>query len=254
MLSFGHKNAKLGKNVLTFSLPAGYSCPGAKDCLSRANRKTGKITDGPETQFRCFSASAEALYPNVRQSRWSNFEQLKRLKTADEMARLIEASLKENAKLVRCHVSGDFYSQEYLDAWLIVAYHRPKTKFYFYTKSLDFWVNRINLIGNGFRRGLLHNVIPTASYGGKFDSLISEYSLRSAKVVYSKRDAKALRLKIDHTDKLAMKHGNDFALLLHGVQPGGTPAAKALSALKAEGEFGYGKKADLRRKSLTLVS
>lgn len=251
MLSFGRKNAKLGKNVLTFSLPAGYTCPGAKDCLSRANKVTGKITDGKETQFRCFSATSESLYPNVRQSRWKNFDLLRKCKTSDEMALIIEAAIKPDTKIVRIHVSGDFFSQDYMDAWLIVAYHRPHTKFYFYTKALDFWISRINLIGDGFKRGLLHNVIPTASYGGKYDSLIAEYNLRSARVVYSKRDAKALGLKIDKTDKLAMKHGADFALLIHGVMPKGSEAAQAVQRLKEQGIFGYGKKS--RRIALQTV-
>ena len=40
---------KLGVTLKTFTLPAGYTCPGAKDCLAFADRKTGKITDGEHT-------------------------------------------------------------------------------------------------------------------------------------------------------------------------------------------------------------
>ena len=32
--------------VHTISLPSGYSCPAADECLSKANKVTGKITDG----------------------------------------------------------------------------------------------------------------------------------------------------------------------------------------------------------------
>ena len=32
----------------TFSLPSGYSCPGASECLSKADKDTGKITDGKD--------------------------------------------------------------------------------------------------------------------------------------------------------------------------------------------------------------
>ena len=34
---------KLGVTLKTFTLPAGYTCAGAKDCLAFADRKTGKI-------------------------------------------------------------------------------------------------------------------------------------------------------------------------------------------------------------------
>lgn len=39
----------------------------------------------------------------------------------------------------------------------------------------------------------------------------------------------------------------DFALLIHGPQPAGSAAALAVSALRAIGEYGYGRKADEAR-------
>ena len=83
LLKFGNPNDKLKKMVKrlgvtlkTFTLPAGYTCPGAKDCLSRADRITGKIKDGPDTEFRCFAASAEAVYPSLRAARQDPVEAL----------------------------------------------------------------------------------------------------------------------------------------------------------------------------------
>lgn len=80
-LKFGTPNAKLkkmtkelGLRLVTFTLPAGYTCPGAKDCLSRADRKTGKVKDGKHTKFRCFMASAEARSPSLRNLVWHNLE------------------------------------------------------------------------------------------------------------------------------------------------------------------------------------
>ena len=61
----------------TFTLPAGHTCIGAKDCLSRADRQTGKITDGEDTIFRCFMASAEARSPSLRKLVWHNLELIK---------------------------------------------------------------------------------------------------------------------------------------------------------------------------------
>jgi len=139
-LSFGHGNAKLDAAIFTFGLPAGHACPFAHLCRSKANRDTGRITDGPHTQFRCYEASDEARHSSVRRSRWRNLRALQAAKTTAGMAQLILASLSPYAGNVRIHVGGDFYSQEYFDAWLEVARRRPRTLFYAYTKSLPYWV------------------------------------------------------------------------------------------------------------------
>lgn len=249
VLKFGKGNAKLGKEIFTFSLPAGYTCPGADKCLSYAGKVNGKIKDGANTEFRCFSASQESLFPSVRKARWHNLNLLKRAGERHAMAKLIEASLPKHAKYVRVHVSGDFFNKEYLYAWLFVALDRPDTTFYFYTKMIPLWLEAINLIGNGHKHGLIANVVPTASYGGKWDHLIEQHGLRFAKVVYSKKEAKEGRLKLDHDDSFAMNFGQSFGLLLHGTQPRNSVAAKALSTLKMDGETGYS-----RRKSLTVLS
>jgi len=96
------------------------------------------------------------------------------------------------------------------------------------------------------------NLVLTASYGGTHDELIDRHGLRSAIVVFSREEAAALGLEIDHDDSHAMQAGPSFALLIHGTQPQGTTAAKALSALRAQGEYGYGTKADQIRTSRRL--
>lgn len=231
LLKFGKGNAKLGKSVWTFSLPSGYSCPCALLCLSKANRETGKIKDGVATEFRCFSASAEALYPAVRKQRWHNFEALKGL-TREQMASLIELSLPVKANVVRIHIAGDFFSQAYFDAWLAVAKRNPSVLFYAYTKSLSFWLAR--------RSEVPTNFVLTASRGGKQDNLIKTNGLREAIVVYSVKEAEELGIPIDHDDSHAMAPTGDFALLVHGTQPAGSKAASAKSLLKGEG--GYSRK------------
>ena len=54
--------------------------------MSRANRETGKIQDGPDTLFRCFAASAEATYPSLRKMVWHNFELLRDALIQDKKA------------------------------------------------------------------------------------------------------------------------------------------------------------------------
>lgn len=233
LLKFNRGNAKLGRDIWTFSLPAGYACPGALECLSKANRETGKIKDGEATKFRCFAASDEAQYKNTREQRWHNFELLKGKSTA-EMSELIQASLPRAAGIIRVHVSGDFFNQFYFDAWMHVARCQPLRTFYAYTKSLPFWVRRIGDIPANF--------MLNASRGGIHDELIEKHDLKYAEVVFSHEEADTKGLRIDHDDSHAYKSGKPFALLIHGTQPAGSMAAKSLSALRKIGWTGYSKK------------
>jgi hypothetical protein len=234
LLKFQKGNAKLDKNIMLFSLIAGHACPFAKDCLSKVNFKTGKLEDGPDTQFRCFSASSEALFPKVFEARKHNWDLLRKLRSVDSMAELIHKSLPAKAKIVRVHVSGDFFNQTYFDAWMQVARMNPQTIFYAYTKSVPYWVERINEIPENFSL--------TASKGGRNDNMIENYNLKYAEVVFSEEEAKEKGFQIDHDDSLAIYSKKSFALLLHGGQPAGSVASKALSALRKEGKGGYSKK------------
>lgn len=232
-LTFASGNAKLSKDTAILSLPAGHTCPFAKECRSHADRVTGKIVDGKHCQFRCYAASAENLFPNVRKSRWQNFELLRQHKTAIGMANLLENSLlrKKNIKLVRFHQSGDFFSQAYFDAWLILAQQHPELTIYGYTKALPFWAKRLNLIPANFKL--------VASRGGTHDHLIDLLGLRSVKVVFTEKEAADAGLELDHDDTHVWKYDKSFAILLHGNQPAGSTAGKALYKLRKEKKGGY---------------
>ena len=108
--------------------------------------------------------------------------------------------------------------------------------FYAYTKSLPYWVARLNEIPDNF--------ILTASYGGRRDALIKKHNLRSVKIVHSTYQARKLKLQIDHDDSHAAipsKKHKDFALLIHGIQKAKTKASKAIQRMKKLGvEFSYG--------------
>jgi len=220
-------------HIYGFSLPAGHSCPFADACLSKADRYTGKLTDGPNTQFRCFMAALETFQPSMRQSVWANFDALRAVKTSPTaMAELLQAALPGNADVVRIDVDGDFFNQNYFDAWLIVANNNPNLSFYAYTKSLTYWIARLDSIPT--------NLNLNASYGGRLDHLIEEYSLKSAKVVFHPSEAKELGLEIDHNETHALFGNVSFALLLHGQQPKGSKASQALKTLTTEGvEYSY---------------
>lgn len=253
LLTFHRGNSKLSKKVWHTSLPSGFTCPFANLCLSKANRKTGKITDGQNTEIRCFSASQEALFPTVRNDRWNNFDLLRGLDFTG-MYNLILLSLPEQAEIIRIHVAGDFFNQNHFNAWLAIAEDNPHILFYAYTKSIPFWLkHRENKILPPWSAGP-DNFVLTASYGGRHDNLIELNQLKYSKIVFSKEEARQLGLKIDTTDGYAMKKSSGgFALLLHGVQPAGSQASKELQILKSQNEYGYGKKSAKRKEKKCSV-
>lgn len=259
MLTFGRWNAKLdaleaivGGPVFTFSLLSGFSCPYAKDCLSKAIRVNGKSTieDGPHTKFRCFSASEEAMYPNVYDSRNGNYQKLKACEhNVGEMVNLISSSLPAKAKCIRVHVGGDMFSQPYFNAWMETARNNSGILFYAYTKSLPFW------IAAKTQKLIPHNFTLTASKGGFKDSLITRYRLRQAVVIADPKTCQAVvnsgqadtipvgKYKgwdIDHDDSHAAlpdRKNQSFALLLHGTQPKGGESAEAKRVLNGVGSY-----------------
>jgi len=247
LLKFSNGNGKL-RDRLIFSLPAGYSCPHAGVCKTFADRTTGAIIDLPQytgvladKDFRCFAAMSE-VRPNVREARWHNWDLLRETlhsngNQATLLRDLIDLSLLMHApkKLVRIHESGDFWTENYMKAWIMVAQGRPEQKFYAYTKSLGMWLALKDLIPSNFYL--------TASFGGTLDYLIPKHPdvfTRVAHVVYTEDQAKELGLEIDHDDSHCLGD-KPFALLVHGSQRAGTEASQAISQRKKEGGFvGYG--------------
>jgi len=236
LLKFGFENAKL-KGIWHFSLPSGWTCPAATVCMTKADKVTGKISDGKKQKYRCYAAMDEARYPSVRKARWHNFDLLKDL-TKDEMVELIcdslPAALKKMGGLLRVHIGGDFFKSDYFLAWKEVAEKFPKIKFYAYTKSVHIWEQFATVIPDNF--------ILTASKGGRFDEKIEALGLKSAEVFLSEEAASMANLEIDHDDSHAWEGTESFALLIHGQQKAGSEASLAQKALRQKGWTGYNHK------------
>lgn len=214
------------RKVYSFDLLSGHSCPFAEKCLSKAVVVDGKrkIKDGPKTEFRCFSASQEVQYTNVYNLRSSNFNSLRKL-SEDEIYEAITNAQPDDLGICRIHVAGDFFNQEYFNAWVRVTIDNPDRLYYAYTKSLPYWRDA----------DIRSNMILTASRGGRRDELIDLHSLREAVVVYSEEMADNMGLEIDHDDTHAadpLVADNSFALLIHGTQPKGSEASDALKLLR----------------------
>ena len=178
--------------VYEWNLPTGSTCPYADECLVKVDRHTGKF-DNKSNQYRCYAAAAER-FPAVRNHRWNNFDFIK----AGGVPRV-----PKKAEAVRIHMSGDFFNQKYFDLWLEVCKHYPKVEFWAYTKSLGYWVNRLNDIPK--------NLVLTASYGGKQDHLIKEYNLKNVKIIKNKSEA--INGNIDYNDDEARRPNVNFYLL-----------------------------------------
>ena len=213
-------NAKLtNRNI--FSIPAGLTCPKAKLCKSWAKVINGqsRIIDSETTLFRCYAASQENQYPVVRDNRMYNFKAILKALRRGNAVELIDKSIDKNLKLTRIHESGDFFSLDYLKAWLEVARKNPENIFYCYSKSLSYFLDL----------GIPNNFYMVASWGGYEDHLI-EYFERDSRVVFNEDEANKLNLPIDHDDSNCLKKGkHSFCHLLHGTQPKNSEASKELS-------------------------
>jgi len=234
LLKISPSNGKITYESL--SLLSGHSCPFALDCMAKVSIKTRKIIDGKNAEFRCFSATQEAAFPSVFNQRKHNFDLLRDCKTVDDIVELLTVSIRPSYAPLRIHVGGEFFNQMYFDAWIEYARRNPSRIFYAYTKSLPYWIARIDSIPA--------NLSLTASRGGRMDNLINKYNLKEAVVVFSEEEAEKLGLEIDHDDSHAIANdGKSFALLLHGTQKAGSNASKSISAMRNNGtKFSYPRK------------
>lgn len=139
--------------MVGFGLPADYdferegvkynTCPGALACRAVCYAKQGGYR---------FPASIAAREHNLALTYSERF--------VFDVIRDLKRMRKVN--VVRIHDSGDFYSQDYVNDWGLIAVALPHLTFYAYTKSLtlDF-------------TGLPSNFKVTQSLGGRHDTLVN---------------------------------------------------------------------------------
>jgi len=179
--------------VYEYNLPTGTTCPFAMECKVVVDKVTGKF-DVTKGQYRCYASSAER-FPAVRNHRHNNFDFVRNGGVP---------VIPKDCKAIRIHSSGDFFNQSYFDMWLKLAEENPNVEFWAYTKSLNYWINRLNDIPK--------NLILTASYGGKTDNLIEKFNLKNVKV-YAEVEEVPINRPIDTNDNYARIPNVNFALL-----------------------------------------
>lgn len=109
-------NSKLGGEIHHFSLPAGKTCP----CQTTACASVCYAEDG---------------YYNMNNVIDSLARRLKFTKRKDFVEKMVAAIGRDTVSIVRLHVSGDFYSAEYIRRWVEIVRRCPNVKFYTYTRS-----------------------------------------------------------------------------------------------------------------------
>ena len=193
-MGFSKKTNYYTGTVYEWNLPTGWTCPYSDKCLVKVDPETGK-QDNRSSDYRCYASSAER-FPSARKSRWLNYLQASKGEIPP---------LPKNAKAIRIHASGDFFSQPYFDQWMEYIRANPSVEFWAYTKSLRYWVARKNDIPD--------NLSLNASYGGKEDHLIAMHGLSFAIVVQQAEEAEEMGLAICDNDDLARIKGLSFAMI-----------------------------------------
>lgn len=142
-------NQKLEKlDTVGFGIPAYQSRDGFKTCPMAG-----------ACAAVCYARQGNYTFPTVRNAREFN---LSESRAAGFAGKAIADLAKIPNGIVRVHDSGDFYSQEYLNAWIEIARAFPGKRFYAYTKSLH--LDYSSLPPN-------FNVVQ--SMGGKLDSKLN---------------------------------------------------------------------------------
>lgn len=191
--------------VVSFDLPAGFTCPAADICLTFANRQTGKMIK--RGKVTCYASKTEAYAPAARRLRWHNYATLRAAGTPERMADLLEEGLNK-AKIVRIHSSGDFFSPEYFQAWVILAERRSDITFFGYTKVVAYAIadKPDNFYLQYSHGGLEDSIVPA----GTPTCYIGEYpdQYGQVQVVCGSHDA-------GHEDYFAILRRESFVIPVH---------------------------------------
>jgi hypothetical protein len=204
-LKWSRNNSKLAKlGTVGFGLPAFESDDGFKVCPMA----------GACASY-CYARQGAYTFPVVKESREFNLAVIR--KSVSDFKAKAMSDLRNMRKVltVRIHDSGDFFSQEYLDAWKDIARAFPRIVFYSYTKSinLDLWSKRPG------------NFRIIQSVGGLMDDSINTRKPHSRVFTTDYQRRKAGYGDGHKTDTLAIRGVRKIGLIYHGTKDL-TPAQK----------------------------
>lgn len=120
-LHISNGNQKMG-NIPSFSLPAGLTCCGGRNAPCFED---------------CYAERLAKIRPSVREAYEDNLRMLNgNMKECEKFLHLYFDGI-NSPRLFRIHVSGDFYSTDYMRMWLRIADSHPHTQFMAFTKQFD---------------------------------------------------------------------------------------------------------------------
>lgn len=195
-LKWSSGNEKLAKlDTISFNLPAFRSadgfhvCPKAGGCASL-----------------CYARQGRYIMPTVAAAREFNLTKV-RGDLGVFVREAIEDLQRKRAKTIRIHDSGDFFSQEYLNAWFTIVASFPERKFYAYTKSLHLDYNKCP-----------KNLQIVQSVGGLLDHKINRRKSHS-RIFATVADRKAAGyVDGNKDDKPAIDGVRKIGLVYHGTR------------------------------------
>lgn len=160
LLSNGNSDLRRD-GIWTWSLPAWVTklddgrtincCPSAGECAKP-----------------CYARKGTYNFRNVKSKHQANLKRVLDDLDGWETEMLVELSRPKFVnKFIRIHDGGDFFSREYLDAWLRIMRATPKTTFYCYTKEVKMFKE---VVEPDYPR----NFYWVYSFGGRQDHLIAD--------------------------------------------------------------------------------
>ncbi len=200
-LHWGFGNSKLEKdNTISFNIPAFRLADGFKTCPMAGS-----------CALVCYAMQGRYNMLNVAAPRDHNIAWLR----SHTMEEFVEAAVEDIGNLrnkwvrIRIHDSGDFYSEEYLDAWLAIALQCPHIDFYAYTKRVSLTARK--------RAIMPANFVLVQSVGGKEDRLIDKAYPHS--VIFTSHEGMHAAGYLDGTksDRVAFEGQIKIGLVYHGV-------------------------------------
>jgi hypothetical protein len=170
----------------------------------------------------CYARKGTYRFKNVRAKHVRNLEMV--LNDIDvweeQMIREVLHKRMEGAH-VRIHDGGDFFSEEYLRAWLRVMWAAPLTTFYAYTKEVEM-----------FKRVVEGNAPPNFKWiysrGGRWDDLIED-SDRQADVFPTSEALEAAGYEDQEDSDLLAIYGHHKVGIVVNNHPGAVNAMRGKS-------------------------
>ncbi len=198
------KSSQNGIHIYNFGIPAFSSSTGLKTCPNAGICASG-----------CYARSGAYRFSNVarvyeERLKLTRSEEFVDTMIAEIRLKEIHAKSKNSTCLIRIHDSGDFYSAPYWDKWSFIMRFLPDTKFYAYTKMIQFFKSQTEIP---------HNFTLIYSFGGLQDRLIDLQTDRHSRVFQNETDLLASGyIDASQDDLLALTPNPKIGLVYHGTK------------------------------------